>query len=63
MQKEINQLREEINRIGSATKFNGIALRERVLGICQSVGLEIDPDKKIYDMSVPPIEIDPESGW
>ncbi len=28
------------------------ALRERVLGICQSVGLEIDPDKKIYDMSV-----------
>ena len=26
MQKEIDQLREEINRIGSATKFNGISL-------------------------------------
>ncbi len=26
MQKEINQLRDEINRIGTATKFNGISL-------------------------------------
>ena len=26
MQKEINQLREEINRIGKASKFNGISL-------------------------------------
>ncbi len=26
MQKEINQLREEINRIGQASKFNGISL-------------------------------------
>lgn len=39
--------------LGSQEKrLSSKALRERVLGICQSVGLEIDPDKKIYDMSV-----------
>ncbi len=27
-------------------------LRQRVLEICQSVGLEIDPDKRVYEMSV-----------
>ena len=38
MQKEINQLREEINRIGSATKFNGISLFSATTTITLHVG-------------------------